>query len=701
MRPFSARLSETRRLGRPLAIPPLFLGVWLLWITLAQPVPVQAGLTAESCLLVVNGDSPTSVRVANHYIQLRKIPARNVVYLPDIPFKKKQLPFVDFEAKILKPIIQAIQDRQLDTQIECIVFSTGFPTAVRFAEWFEKIDRTPHKIETPTASLTSMVYFYRHSMLQSPGIVSLESNAYARRPVDVVLKVPFLEKATADRFTNAVELYDKEEWATADREFGELLVEQPFQYGLAYWQARCRSRLGDREGATKALMDAIKRGWEFRKYTEEDPALADLKDYPPFKAAMKGIAEPFWGRASPQSFSARASWGPNGLPERLEGSPNAYLLCCMLGVTDGPEGKVNTEQEVLDYLSRSAKADGTRPDGVVYLADHKNVRSTTRVPNFSEAVAALDGMGIKSEVGRKSLPPMGTQVLGATLGSARFDWGESGAEFVPGAIGDNLTSYGGKLDKHNQTTVAEFLRFGAAGAMGTVVEPYAIQNKFPLPLIHAYYARGFSLVESYYLSVAGPCQTLLVGDPLCQPFAQPPGIEVEGVDPMARVDGTIRLQIKLSEQKTPTKAVDFYFDGRKIGALKSGNMALDTTRHPDGYHELRFVAIADDRTQATECFHLPLVFNNQGQSVRVRIEQDGNKIRARAEADGADKLTLTMPGQELDSTTDPRKPLVVLTQKTGTGPIAFQVQAQFGDQIVTSQPVVVDVQAANTASPPK
>src|SRR5439155_20914049 len=79
---------------------------------------------------------------------------------------------------------------------------------------------------------------------------------------------------------------------------------------------------------------------------------------------------------------------------------------------------------------------------------------------------------------------------------------------------------GGVFDNGSQTKLTEFLRYGAAGASGTVAEPLAIWMKFPLPYVHVHYAEGCSLAEAFYQSVFGPYQLLIVGDPLARPFAK-------------------------------------------------------------------------------------------------------------------------------------------------------------------------------------
>ena len=71
----------------------------------------------ENLLLVVNADSPSSLLIANHYISLREIPERNVVYLSDIP-DREIIDVAKFKSKILEPILGAIQERKLAGNID-------------------------------------------------------------------------------------------------------------------------------------------------------------------------------------------------------------------------------------------------------------------------------------------------------------------------------------------------------------------------------------------------------------------------------------------------------------------------------------------------------------------------------------------------------------------------------------------------------
>lgn len=96
--------------------------------------------------------------------------------------------------------------------------------------------------------------------------------------------------------------------------------------------------------------------------------------------------------------------------------------------------------------------------------------------------------------------------------------------FVPGALADHLTSFGGSLDYPNgQMTALSWIDAGATASYGTVSEPCAHWQKFPHPqLLLVNYLQGSTALEAYWRSVAWPQQGLFIGEPLAAPFSRLP-----------------------------------------------------------------------------------------------------------------------------------------------------------------------------------
>jgi uncharacterized protein (TIGR03790 family) len=96
-------------------------------------------------------------------------------------------------------------------------------------------------------------------------------------------------------------------------------------------------------------------------------------------------------------------------------------------------------------------------------------------------------------------------------------------EYRPGAIADHLTSFAGRLSSFGgQMSAVEWLRAGATASYGTVVEPCAIEQKFPeASVLVDHYFRGDSLLEAYWKSVAWPGEGVFIGEPLAAPWGDP------------------------------------------------------------------------------------------------------------------------------------------------------------------------------------
>ncbi|WP_442483418.1 TIGR03790 family protein [Aeoliella sp. SH292] len=295
-----------------------------------------------------------------------------------------------------------------------------------------------------------------------------------------------------------------------------------------------------------------------------------------------------------RGFGMRQFWGKDGQVTSDSKTGQTYMLSTMLGVT-ATGG--NTVDEVVHYLNRSAAIDGGHPVGTFYFMKNNDVRSKTRHDCYAAVAAKLRSEGAEAEVQEGTVPASAPAAMGIMAGAASLEVDPGKVTLVPGAICDHFTSYGGIFDQKWQTTLAVWLRAGAAGSSGTVEEPYAIQAKFPLPSMHLHYWRGTSLAEAFYQSVSGPYQLLIVGDPLCQPFAKPPKVEVEGMKPNQVLGDKVELKAKVVPQAgTKAGMMELYLDGRLMAAGLPAELTLplNTAGLAPGMHEFRLVAATDD-----------------------------------------------------------------------------------------------------------
>jgi uncharacterized protein (TIGR03790 family) len=91
--------------------------------------------------------------------------------------------------------------------------------------------------------------------------------------------------------------------------------------------------------------------------------------------------------------------------------------------------------------------------------------------------------------------------------------------YLPGAIADHLTSYGGQVPTSGQMSILRWIEAGATGSYGTVVEPCNYTTKFPnTTVVLSHYYRGEPLIEAYWKSVSMPGEGLFIGEPLATPW---------------------------------------------------------------------------------------------------------------------------------------------------------------------------------------
>lgn len=676
-----------------------------------------AGLTSSEVVVVVNGDSANSRTVANHFVALRNIPARNVIVLSQVP-DSEVIGVEDFRTKILRPVLGEIGRRKLGAHVQCVAYSADFPTAVDISADLSGIENLPN-IYTPKGSITGLTYLYSRVLngdasyiggvvggLASDQHSALSSNYYARDKLDSYFSNPG-GAGTAEKWNAIQALIKEEKHEEASQALESLLKEHPHQFPLAYLAAAEAALAGDAARAIQLLELSIAKGWNAGGFIKNDKRFDSLRDNSDFQVLEFLVDPEVYQYKTGIGFDARTAWTPNGVA--VPGAAGAkfgfrYLLSTMLGVT---RGQGNTLQEVLSYLDRSAGADFTHPDGGFYFCLTKDVRTTTRQWAFLQATQRLAEMGYEAEIVTDALPMGKSQVLGAQTGAPAYNWANSKSTFVPGALADNLTSFGGVMNTTSQTKLSEFLKHGAAGSSGTVTEPYAIQEKFPLPQMYVHYANGASLAEAFYLSVSGPYQLLVVGDPLCRPFSNAPSQDFGTDLRKLPLNGSINLKLDLSgpnfanweEDERPQKerkealapeAISVLFDGQNpVSRPVRENVNLKLSNQTPGYHELvlRFAA-ADPLRQKNESL-IPIWLGPED-AVTLQCKAaagSGTKddpwqvkktdsLKFAGQSQGAKRLTLMHDTELLASQAGNRHEFNIAAEGLGTGPCRIQLRAE-------------------------
>jgi len=554
------------------------------------PTRALAGGGPENVLLLVNSNSESSKTIANHYIQWRKIPPTNVVYV-DWKGSLGIASGKNFRDQILMPALKAIDERKLTPQIDYLIYSSDFPWRVELQDAYP--DEKFTAPFDPRASTTGATYLTPLLVSGNPAIVMPSVNWYVPGPIEA------------------------NQW-------------------------RCAQ-----------LSDVRSRG-----------------------------------------FRSVYLWDNDGKHTTDEDAGQRYLLSTMLGVT---RGRGNTVEEVLSYLRRSVEADGTRPKGTIYFMKNADVRSSARHDCFAGVAAEINRLGVRAVVQQGRIPSRADDIVGLTTGVINFDLAAAGDRIRPGAICENLTSSGGVLlAGAAQTPLTEFLRHGAAGSSGTVSEPRAIQAKFPLPSLHLHYARGCSLAEAFYQSVSGPYQLLIVGDPLCQPWAVFPQVAVEGIEPTKTVSGTVTIKPTSAAGSVGVNVFELFVDGRLVSRNRPGqSISLDTTKLADGFHEIRVVGARATAIETRGRQIIPMMVNNHNATVKLdvfplpSVGRQGT-LKVKVSQPGASEIVVRQNSREVGRVKGEAGEVEIRAIRLGRGPTTLQAFSE-GSVEATSPPIPIQV----------
>ncbi len=380
----------------------------------------------------------------------------------------------------------------------------------------------------------------------------------------------------------------------------------------------------------------------------------------------------------------RGWYGFDEKGKMVEGGGATYLLSTMLGVTSNNGMSV---EEVVAYLKRSATADGTKPKGTIYFCRTGDVhRSGTREPVFTSAAAHLKKLGVNAEIVTGKLPVGKKDVAGLLTGTRNFDWKASQSAILPGAICENFTSYGGIFEFNDgQQRLTDFLRAGAAGSSGTVIEPFALAAKFPSAFVQVHYARGCSLAEAFYQSTASPYQLIVVGDPLCRPWATIPTVTVDRLTPQGTLRGKVILHPAGEVNGKPLDRFELFVDGMQAARCAANDtLEFDTANFPDGAAEIRVVGIEGSHIETQGRLVVPVKFDNRKRKVELTSSAKGTAtwdepVKIEASAPGATKILLFQAMRPVGTINGEKGEIEIKPEEFGLGPVTIQARAIFDD----------------------
>jgi uncharacterized protein (TIGR03790 family) len=254
-------------------------------------------------------------------------------------------------------------------------------------------------------------------------------------------------------------------------------------------------------------------------------------------------------------------------------------------------------------VDRAVASDGTFPKAELLCMHAEDDARGARDPECEFATRMLTGAGFNG----KFIDAFDAKLQGHTV--AAYFTGSSdsvrgaiaGNTFAPGAITDNLTSYGAAISNffcnadgtqcpagEAQTSIARFVRAGATGAHGTVNEP--LNNTFPNAGIMLHYTFGYSMGESYlYNQRFLYWQNIHLGDPLATPYGERPKVVIDGGAGMHAKGQPITIH---ATHPAGVVRIDLYKAGARIAQVMSDTLSYDVTESVGEELDLLAVAVA-------------------------------------------------------------------------------------------------------------
>ncbi len=313
----------------------------------------------------------------------------------------------------------------------------------------------------------------------------------------------------------------------------------------------------------------------------------------PYSASYQSAPAVVRNTRQPKSFHASSNWA-----SRTSDLTGHFYVVTRLDGFDYDDARA--------LVDRGSAADGTFPDAELMCMAAADDARGARDPECEYTTRMLTAAGFNgSWVTPYDGALSGHTVAAYFTGSADLTGAIAGESYVPGAIADNLTSFGALPQNffcsddgltcpasEAQTSIARFVRAGATGAHGTVNEP--LNDVFPLASTLLFYTFGYNLGESQLFAERYLYwQNLYLGDPLTTPYAERPVVSL----PASVPEGSA-LTVTATHPDGISE-IRVYVDGAYVGGDVTDSATLDfATTFPGAIvgdvHEVIAVAIATD-----------------------------------------------------------------------------------------------------------
>lgn len=195
----------------------------------------------------------------------------------------------------------------------------------------------------------------------------------------------------------------------------------------------------------------------------------------------------------------------------------------------------------------------------------------------------------------------GERLSGFITGSARIGRTIEGNRFEPGAVVDNLTSFGAvpenfrESGEERQVSVARWVAQGVAGVHGTTDEP--LNNCFPNRQFLVDWASGLTLAEAYHRNLPYTYwRNLVLGDPMAAVWAERPTVAWLELEPGAVIEGSAFVEVR-AEATDPVASMTLYADGAEVGRSDADTLRVCVDVPDAG--EVVLLAVAETAGEAT------------------------------------------------------------------------------------------------------